>query len=207
MGHSHGIRWTEELMINDINRVIQFLGLNRFPTQHEINDFYGNSSLSQKISKTGGTKHWADKMGFDVKYCDSEFGESFEKYAINDIRIHTGLDSYKTKTRYPYDIATNKHIKVDIKSSTIVKSNNGFLYHSFKLEKREPTCDIYILYCINDNDKVYKTLIIPSCHVYGQTQISTTISGNSKWDRYEDNWNLFASYDRFYSDLMKQKVG
>lgn len=205
MGYAHGTQWSEELITDKINRVIHTLGLNRFPTQHEMRDFYGNYSLAVKISKTGGAKYWANKMGYVVKRCESEFGEHFEMYVINDIRIHTGLESYKTKTRYPYDIVTNKHIKVDVKSSTINKNKQGYSYFSFNLEKREPTCDIYLLYCINDSNEPYKTLIVPSCYTYGQTQICITANKNSKWDKYKNNWKLFDLYNKFYADLLERK--
>lgn len=201
IGHSHGTCWTDEMVASEINRVIQSLELDRFPTHSEIEKFYGNKSLTVKISKSGGTKYWASKLGYGVKDYESEFGDYFERYAIDDIHKHTGLDSYKNKVGYPYDITTNRHIKVDVKSSTIVENNNDYKFHSFNLEKKEPTCDIYILYCLNEEDKIYKTMIIPSCHVYGQTQIGISAYGISKWDKYRDKWGWFEKYNDFYRKL------
>ena len=89
-----------------------------------------------------------------------------------------------------------------MKSSTIIENNNGYKYHSFNLEKKEPTCDIYILYCIDNSDLIYKTYIIPSCHVYGQTQIGISAYGISKWDRYKNNWAIFNTYNEFYQKLV-----
>lgn len=136
------------MVASEINRVIQSLELDRFPTHSEIEKFNENKSLTVKISKSGGTKYLASKLGYVVKNCESEFGDYFERYTINDIHKHTGLKGYE--------------------------------YHSFSLEKRESTCDIYILYCLNNNNEIYKTVIIPSCHVYGQTQIGISAYGNSK---------------------------
>lgn len=206
IGHSHGTCWTDEMVVSEINRVVQSLELDRFPTHSEIEQFYGNKSLTNKISKSGGTKYWASRLGYGVKDCESEFGDYFERYAIDDIYQHTGLSSYKNKVGYPYDITTNKHIKVDIKSSTIIKNIYGYKLHSFNLEKKEPTRDIYILYCLNDNDEIHKTIIIPSCHVYGQTQIGISAYGNSKWDKYRDQWEWFNTYNDFYIKLEKNSI-
>ena len=189
--------------MSEIKRVIDSLELDRFPTHSEIEHFYGNKSLTNKISKSGGTKFWADKLGYGVKDCESELGDFYERYAIGDIHKHTGLVSYKNKVGYPYDITTNKHIKVDVKSSTIITNNKGYEFHSFNLEKKEPTCDIFILYCLNDNDEIYKTAIIPSCHVYGQTQIGISAHGISKWDKYMNKWSWFNKYNSFYEEIDK----
>lgn len=191
------------MVISEIERVIKSLELDRFPTHSEMIEYYGNEALTNKISKSGGTKYWANLLGYTVKDCESEFGDYFERYSIQDILTHTYLESYKNKVGYPYDITTNKHIKVDVKSSTIIENNNGYKYHSFNLEKKEPTCDIYILYCINDENKIHKTYIIPSCHVYGQKQIGISAFGRSKWDKYKDNWRIFEIYNEFYNKLVE----
>ena len=176
--------------------------MDRFPTHSEMIEYYGNKSLTNKISKSGGTKYWAELLGYGVKDCESEFGDYFERYAIQDIFDNTKLKSFKNKVDYPYDVTTNKHIKVDVKSSTIIENNNGYKYHSFNLEKKQPTCDIYILYCVDDENKVYKTYVIPSCHVYGQTQIGISAFGNSKWDKYRNKWDIFTTYNEFYQKLV-----
>lgn len=176
--------------------------MDRFPTHSEMIEYYGNKSLTNKISKSGGTKYWAELLGYEVKDCESEFGDYFERYAIQDILNNTKLNSFKNKVGYPYDVTTNKHIKVDVKSSTIIENNNGYKHHSFNLEKKQPTCDIYILYCVDDENEVYKTYVIPSCHVYGQTQIGISAFGNSKWDKYRNKWDIFTIYNEFYQRLV-----
>ena len=191
------------MVTSEINKIMKSLELDRFPTHSEIESFCGNKTLTNKIAKSGGTKYLADKLGYGVKHCESEFGNYYEEFAIGDINLHTGLVSYKNKVRYPYDITTNKHIKVDIKSSTIIMNDKGYEYYSFNLEKREPTCDIFILYCINNQKhNIDKTYIIPSCHVYGHTQKGVSAYGKSKWDKYKDQWIWFEKYNKFYNEVM-----
>lgn len=203
IGHSHGKQWTDELVKSEIMRVVDSLGLDTFPTHSEIENFYGNKGLTMKISKSGGTKYWAEQLGLNIKSCESEFGDFYEKYSINDILNNTGLNSYQNKVGYPYDVTTNKHIKVDIKASSVAENNNGYKYNTFNLGKEEPTCDIFIFYCLNEDNNIHKTLIIPSCKLYNQTQLGTSVHGNSKWDKYINNWNIFKKYNEFYNSILR----
>lgn len=190
------------MVISEIQRVVKSLELDRFPTHSEMIEYFGDKSLTNKISKSGGTKFWANKMKFNIKDCESEFGDFYEKYAIKDILRHAGLSGYQNKAGYPYDLTINKHIKVDVKSSTVIENKNNYENHSFNLEKREPTCDIFILYCIDKNDDIHKTYVVPSCHVYGQTQVGISAYGNSKWDKYKNEWKIFNTYNDFYLTLV-----
>lgn len=205
IGHTHETNWTDELIISEINRVIQSLELDRFPTHSEIESFFGNKALTMKISKSGGTKYWANRLGYDVKKCESEFGDFYETYALNDIAKHTSYTGYKNKVGYPYDLTINHHIKVDVKSSSIITNNQGYQYYSFNLEKKEPTCDIYLIYCLSNDNEIFKKYIIPSCKLYGQTQMGISAYGNSKWDSYINYWNIFSIYDEFYRKICVSK--
>ena len=192
------------MIVSELKHIINSLGLDHFPTHNEMIEYFGNRALTNKISKSGGTKYWAEVIGYPVKKdCESEFGDYFEIFSIQDIKEHTGFESYKNKVGYPYDITTNKHIKVDVKSSSIIENNQGYKYHSFNLEKKEPTCDLFILYCVDEENKIYKTYIIPSCCVYGQTQIGISAFGISKWDKFIDRWSLFITFNKFYEKITK----
>ena len=205
IGYTHGIKWTDELIISEITRVIKALELDRFPTHSEIENFYGNKSLAIKISKSGGTKYWANRLGYEVKQCESEFGDFYETYALNDIFNNTSFRGYKNKVGYPYDLTINHHIKVDVKSSSLITNNQGYQYYTFNLEKKEPTCDIYLIYCLSKENEIFKTYIVPSCKLYGQTQIGISAFGNSKWDSYINYWNIFYIYDEFYQMVCTSK--
>lgn len=161
-------------------------------------------ALAVKISKSGGTKYWAKKLGYGIKSCESEFGNYYEKYALQDIFSHTLLSGYVNKVGYPYDLTVNHNIKIDVKASNIVTNNVGYKYHSFNIEKSNPTCDIFIFYCIDEADRIYKTYIVPSCKFYGQTQVGISAEGVSRLDKYIDNWNLLLKYDDFYSNIIKE---
>ena len=205
MGYTHGRKWSEDEVKKEIMNIVETLDLKHFPTQSQIINFYGNNSLANKISRSGGSKYYADLLGLEILYCESEFGNFFEELAIDEILENTGLSSLHTNAKYPYDLLTNGNIKVDVKASMKVKNKKANLpYHSFNLEKREPTCDIFIFYCLNEDTEIEKRVIIPSCLLSGKTQVG--MGGLSKWDAYIDKWEYFDMYNKFYDSVKSTAI-
>lgn len=199
MGYTYGIKWTDELILSELNKMITELKLSTFPTHTEMFDFFGNYKLSVKITKSGGTKKWADIVGLPIKNCESKMGDDFENICMQKL-IDFDFDCEKMKPRYPYDLTANGNIKIDVKSGFTVKNENG-RYFTFNLEKRNPTCDIYVLYCLNGDKSIYKTFIIPSVFVNGRTQLSMGIT-SKKYDKFINRWDYFKIYDDFYKKII-----
>jgi hypothetical protein len=191
-------------MVKDIMRVKEEMGYNHFPTRSEIISFYGNESLTNRISRTGGTRYWANKLNLPIKSCESELGNKYELYAIEQIKDKTKLDARQTRPRYPYDIIVDSNIKVDVKVSKPFKNSKGVISNTFNLEKTEPTCDIFILYCLKENGEIYKTLIVPSCITQGKTQLG--VGFVSKWDIFADKWDYFGEYSKFNKAILKEII-
>ena len=204
MGYAHGKKWADGEVEESIMNMVNTLKLDHFPTKAEMIEFYGNRSLAGKVSKSGGSRYYASKLNLRLADSESEFGNFFEELAIDEILENTGFSSLHTNVKYPYDLLTNGNIKVDIKASKKVKNKNAnFPYHSFNLEKREPTCDIFVFYCLDENMEIEKRVIVPSCLLSGKTQVG--IGGLSKWDAYIDKWEYFDMYNKFY-DSVKSTV-
>lgn len=199
MGYVRGSRWTDEKIQDSIEEIVNSLGLDHFPTHSELNNYFGTNGVSLAISRHGGTRKWAKRMNMSILNCASEFGNDFELRAIGDIYEETALMAVQTKPRYPYDLLVDGCIKVDVKVSRQIFTNCHTWQNTFNLEKKEPTCDIFILYCLDETGNFIKKLIIPSCVLAGQTQVG--VGSNSKWDKYEENWNLFLDYYEFYQKL------
>ncbi len=195
MGYSHGRDWTKDDTEKDILRIVDTLGLDHFPTHSEMNNFYGNLSLSNRVSKSGGTRYWANELNLSIKNCESELGNDFELFAIKEIAEHTGLTSRQTKPRFPYDLLVDECVKVDVKVSYPFQNNCNVFANTFNLEKKEPTCDIFILYCLDMDGDISKTIIIPAVVLSGQTQIG--VGKESKWDKYKDCWRYIVEFDVF----------
>lgn len=196
MGYSHGKKWNEDSIIEEVLKIVKEFNMDTFPTHNELYKYFGDKSLSNAISKHGGTKYFSDKMNLKIKACESKFGEKYELFAIEKILESTKLHSEKMCVGYPYDLLTNKNIKIDVKVSNLF----GQSYYSFNLEKKSPTCDVFILFCVNKEEVIEKTIIIPSCVVSGITQIG--IGNKSKYDKYIDRWDFITTYNSFYNEIL-----
>lgn len=197
MGYAYGTQWTNEMIESAIKEVMKIANINTMPTHSLMKEITGNNALSNVVRRHGGSKYWADKLGFETKSCESKFGYEFECECLNYLTL-LGYDCELTKARYPYDILADRNIKIDVKSSNLYSCSNGSFY-TFNLEKEMPTCDVFVCYCIK-NSKIHKIYIIPSCVLSGKTQLSIG-ENNSKYDRYIDNWTILKQFKAFYEDL------
>lgn len=199
MGYTHGVKWTDDLIISSIYEVMNGLGLKTFPTHSEMLEFYNNSSLICAVSKHGGTSYWSNRLNIPVKDCETKFGEFFQDYCVEDIREHLNLNSINMKPRYPYDVLVENNIKVDVKAARERKRFKDA--YSVGLNKDNPTCDIYIIYLVDDNNIPFKRYIIPSCCLSGTTTLTIYKSTADKYEKYVDNWDLILKYKEFYKSL------
>lgn len=199
MGHAHGRKWSDKDVELEIIKIKETMGYNHFPTHSEIISFYGNSSLTNKISKSGGTRYWAKRLNLPLKECESEFGNDYELRAIKEIEEFTGLSATQTNPRYPYDLLVGGCVKVDVKVSFPFKNNCNAFANTFNLEKKDPTCDIFVMYCLDLDGNAQKTLIIPSSALSGKTQVG--VGKESKWDVFDNCWHYIAEYDSFFKNI------
>lgn len=188
-------KWTDEKIFNAVMQVVNTTGQTHFPTHRELNEFYGDSSLSKILSRHGGIRRWSDICNLPPAKCsNTKFGDKYELQAIKDIKQETGLQSVLAPVRFPYDVYTDNAVKIDIKAATPLKGRN-FDVWSFNLEKKMPTCDIFIFYCITSKLEVAKRVIIPSNVVAGTKQVG--IGTLSKYDNYIERWDLIVEYSDF----------
>ena len=193
-------KWNDETIENAIYDVMRTAKINTFPTHSLIKSITGDNALTNAISRHGGTRHWAKKLGIEVKSCESLLGYEYECECMSYLTSQFGYNCELTKARYPYDIIVNRNIKVDVKCSHLCKSKAGNFY-TFNLGKPNPTCDIFVCYCLNNNN-IENIYIIPSCVVSGSTQLAIGYI-TSKYDRYIDNWTIFALYDDLYNQILQ----
>ena len=166
MGYAYGTKWTDDLIEKEILDVVKKLNIDYFPTHTEIKQVKGNSALASKIANYKGSAFWAEKLNLPLKYSETSFGNKYEIIAISDIFEHTGLNSIQTSSRHPYDLMVDNDVKVDVKVAKKIKNNCNTYSYSFNLEKREPTCDIFLLYCLNNdetNDKIIINNVLYNC--------------------------------------------
>ena len=199
MAYSHGQKWNEEKIVEALRFMIDKRGMNTMPTHSEIKEFFGDNALVCAMSKRNGTKYYAKLLGMETKECESKFGDQLEDYCVLQIQEKLGLDGEKTKPRYPYDILVNRNVKVDVKASRPFNNYGNAKYYTFNLEKKEQTCDIFVFYCINQNNEIEKTLVIPSTVLSGKNQLA--VGKSSMYDKYIDQWCFISDYNKFMTDL------
>lgn len=194
-------KYSDEYICQQIKEVMDALELERFPTHREIELFSGHNNLSKLICRRGGSKHFAELMGREWKN-SHKLGSDYEKKALDDIKAETGFECCLTRETYPYDIYVGKGVKVDVKVANLREDNKSRIPHEVYIGKKNPTCDLYLIYCLDAEGKTIKRLIIPSCVLKGKMLIG--IGDRSKWDIFDEKWNYFGLYDKFYNSLVEE---
>lgn len=191
------MQWSYEKIIEEIERVMDTLKINRMPSQSEIKMVTGNTCLTNKIAKTGGYRVWAKELGLNLKDSETQKGNDWE-FKIMEELLSTGYEVEKMSTKHPYDLLVENFIKIDVKVSSYYKGET-YQYHTFNLEKTHHNCDIFILVGLDDEGKVVKRLIIPSKFLMGKKQISVGLT--SKYDKFNERCDYIDKYIDFYKEL------
>lgn len=197
MGYTHGTHWNDEKIAEGILCVCDSLKLGRMPTQSEIHNFYGDDKLANRISKTKGYYGWAKTLNLPIKSSETTFGKAYEDIAKTFLESK-GHEVTKMSQNFPYDLLVDRTVKIDVKVSRIGKVH-GYTCHTFRLGKKNPTCDIYMLIALDEHDKVERLLIVPAAKAHVTT---ICIGSNSKYDCYIDRWDLIEQYVRFIENAV-----
>jgi hypothetical protein len=195
LGYAKGTQWDGDKIKADIKEVMEALNIERMPTSVEIKKVTKDSRLVNAIKRHGGYLFWAMKMGVPQSECTTRTGLQGE-LLIKNILETKGYTVDKMSVKHPYDLLVNGNIKIDVKVSHKYKGKYG-QYYTFNLEKSNPTCDLYVLICEENEDQNF--LIIPSKFLH-QTQIS--VSNNSKYYIYKDRWDYICKYNSFYKSVI-----
>ena len=191
------VEWYTETK-NKIFLVMNTLGINRMPSMSEVNAVTNDEKLSNRITKTGGFKHWAKELGLVIKDSESCFGGEYEELARSELSKRFKKVEM-TDLRFPYDILINDRTKIDVKASRKYYRFKSFSYN-FNLEYEKPRCDFYIAYCVGDIENVEKVLIIPAFVMTGKKQLS--IGMESAYDKYANRWDLIEKYEKTMEGLV-----
>lgn len=195
MGYTHGFKWTDETIENKIHEVMKVLDIDRMPSTSETELITSDSSLSNKIARTGGFKKWANKLGFDLKKSETQLGHKFEDKAKILIENH-GYVAEQMSNNCPFDILVND-IRVDVKSARAYISK-GCRVHTVGINKKYATCDLYLIFALDENENIERTFIIPGCDL---RVTSMNFGKNSIYNIYLNRWDLFKKYNDFYNNL------
>ena len=188
---------TDEEIIEEINKVVSVLNLDRFPTRDEMNKVTKSHSLAGLISKRGGYVKWANKLNLKMKQSETLTGYYGEDL-LKEIISSKGYKIERQTANCLYDFLINDYIRVDCKLSHLYHGKIGSFY-SFNLENPMHDCDLFIFIC-EDDDKKRRVVIVPQSVLQHQKQVSIG-EVNSKWHKYIDRYDFIDKYDEFYKTI------
>ena len=197
MGYTHGVRYSDEEIKERILELANTFEPVRMPSRREIEDYYGGSSLTNKISRTGGHYHWAMELGLDIKYSETRLGVYAEN-VVFDILSNMGHDVEKTSLKHPYDLLVDGCVKIDVKAANISYIHDNKV-RAYRIAKRQQTCDFYI-FCEIDEDKLSCVYVVPSSKVSGQVQVEMGVIETS-YAKYKNRYDLIQKTVNFYEFL------
>ncbi|RDY22860.1 hypothetical protein CHF27_011100 [Romboutsia maritimum] len=193
------MKWTDEKIEREIKNVIKTLNIDRMPSTSEIKKATNNYGLGIKITRSGGVRYWADKLGLELKNSETKFGNEWEFNMKKELE-GKGYIVEKMSTKHPYDLLVNDNIKIDVKVSRYYHKDN-FKFYSFNLEKKYHNCDIFIFVGLKDGkEEIERLFIIPSKYLMGIKQLS--IGTQSKYDKYQNRWDYIEKYSEFYAETI-----
>jgi len=196
--HIYDAKWSNEKVKQEIKKVQKALLITRMPSNSEIKFVTKGSALSSKISRSGGFRYWADVMGLETKKSDTSLGFEYEVY-IKNILEGKGYQITKMTTKHPYDLLINNDIKVDVKVAKPYTNPVVGTFHTFNLEKKYSTCDIYIAVALKNDGEIERIFVIPSKFLKIR-QLS--VGKESIYNKYVDKWEYVSQYDKLYKDIV-----
>lgn len=201
MGYTHGMQWNYDAIKASLQDLVKKEKLTSMPTAKQIRDYMGTSSLANAIGKRGGYDFWGKELNLPMQSGDTRLGREYEVYCMEYLVDKFGFDCEQMSIKHPYDLLAND-IKVDVKCANLYSTPTNSRFYTFNLEKRSPTCDIFVCYCLGENG-VVKTYVIPAIIVSGKCQLSVG-EHTSVYDKYLDKWEIFEKYDKFYKSIKEE---
>jgi hypothetical protein len=191
-------KWTDELIEIELKKCISVLKINRMPTADELKQI-GRNDLHCKISRTKKYSGWASELGLELKHCETRMGNKYEDLVKTKIEQH-GFRVLSMTTKHPYDLLVSDVLKIDVK---VGKAHNHFeaRAHTFALNKKYPTCDLYICVALNENEEIERYFIIPSKHVQ---MVTLNIGKESKYNKYVDRWGYINKFIKLHEKFIEE---
>lgn len=182
MGYSHGTHWSEQKIYNELDVFIKQFG--RMPSANELSKLHRND-LACIISRHGGYAYWAERFATTLKGTETHRGHHIENCIASFLKTE-GFLVQQMPTKHPYDLLLNNRITVDVKSSqyNVYGKNDRVKGFFFGINKKIPTCDFYILCCVDANNHIMSKYIVPSSKAKVKM---ITITPKGKYTRYIEN--------------------
>jgi hypothetical protein len=190
-------KWDEQKIAGEIMEAIHYLNSSNMPSRSDLEEC-GYGYLATAITKYGGYKYFADKLGLEQKQSATMTGDINEEY-IYELLYDRGYKVEFTPPRHPYDLLVNGVVRIDVKSAnptpSKVKRMNEFV---FAINNYFPKCDIFVFVKILGEEKK-EVFIIPS-NLIKQSQLG--IGETSKYDCFKDRFDYIDTYTKLFEKVV-----
>ncbi|MCR8641444.1 hypothetical protein NV379_02130 [Paenibacillus sp. N1-5-1-14] len=187
----------DEIIIH-IREIMSALKINRMPSSSEVlQTFHEGEALHKRICDLG-YRFWAEKLNLEIKQSETQLGQDYELVAIKMLE-EKGYKVERMTTKHPFDLLVNDSIRIDVKSASAYDLK-GSRCHTFGINKRYGSCDLYILLALNEeSDVIERTFVIP-CNKL--RVVSMSIGRESKYNKYINKWDYLDTYNAFYKKII-----
>lgn len=157
-------QWTDDMIAARIMENYNATG--KMPTVSYLRDS-GQNDLSVQITRNGGFKHWAERLGLKREPSDSDTGWDGEIEVENLLKSNGYKVQRSLAVKWPFDLLVDGMLRIDVKAARYAEYGpcRGWFYRIGKA----PQADLIALYQL-DTKEVYW---IPWVHV---PQSNITIS-------------------------------
>ena len=166
------------------------------PTASELKSI-GRNDLHCKISKTRKYSGWANQLGISLTSCNTRKGQRYEDEI--SVKLNSlGFKVERMSTKYAYDLLVNGLVKIDVKAGGVWLQNGKYPIHSFGINKKKQTCDIYVLASLGEGSDIEKIFVVPS-HLAKVGTIS--MGAETRYAKFLDRFDYISKYDEFLRSI------
>ncbi len=198
MGYSHGQKWTDDTVKQEVLSIMNTLNISRLPTKSECERVTGDSALTNAITRRFGWYKLAKIMGLDIKECETTVGKEFENVA-KTILIDKGFSVERMTQNHSFDLLVNDSVKIDVKVSHLYKGTTGE-YYTFNLGSNNHSCDFFMLMELENNNEVKRIMIVPAVVVMKINQISVGVT-RSKYHIFTNRYDYISNLSNYWSEI------
>lgn len=189
-------KWFDDVIESELLKCVNSLQLDRMPTANELKSL-GRQDLHMAIQKSKKYSGWAEHLGLGRKQSETVRGQNREEEIAAKLES-LGHKVERMTTKHPYDLLVNDTVKIDVKTGKAYLMR-GSRVHSFGISKKDPTCDIYIVLALDEQDQVERLFVIPSHHL---KVVSLCIGKESIYNRFINCWEYIDQYTEFFKQIV-----
>ena len=192
-------KWTDDFLNSEIRSTMKTLGIERMPSSEELKKIHRND-LHCAISKRTYSSV-AKKLGLELKRSETKTGNEWEVWAKKHLE-ELGFAVELTSTKHPYDLLVEGSVKIDVKFANSYMMHDVSKVYTYRLAKKQPTCDLYILIGKDHETGELKIYVIPSHHVK-MNMVNMGVC--SKYDVYLEKFDYISEYAFFFNSIKVPK--